>query len=268
MLKPEELLTRSTYDTAAPAPALAPWVEHYWSVAWQLPPGERAHRATVWSPTVHLTVERGGVSRADTDGQGVWFTGPGTEGRFDVTLSGRGSVVGVKFRPGGVLAFVPVDLVSLLNRTVPAAEVFPETTALHTIPDDAATAAHALDAWLLAQAPVDTRDLVRFREIWQLAETQPITTVAELALHSGCSPRTIQRLFRHHVGGGAKRVLLRRRVSEALEAIDRGGHDDWAGLAAELGWFDQAHFIRDFRRVTGHTPADYAERGGGGSGEQ
>ncbi len=41
---------------------------------------------------------------------------------------------------------------------------------------------------------------------------------------------------------------------------DAGGVGDLAGLAASLGWFDQAHFSRDFRAVTGTTPSAYLRR--------
>jgi AraC-like DNA-binding protein len=42
-----------------------------------------------------------------------------------------------------------------------------------------------------------------------------------------------------------------------LEQIDVSGEIPWSGLAVELGWFDQAHLIRDFKRHTGVTPSQY-----------
>jgi AraC-like DNA-binding protein len=42
-----------------------------------------------------------------------------------------------------------------------------------------------------------------------------------------------------------------------LEAIDVLGSVGWADKAAELGWCDQAHLIRDFKRHTGVTPSEY-----------
>jgi AraC-like DNA-binding protein len=56
-------------------------------------------------------------------------------------------------------------------------------------------------------------------------------------------------------------VLRRFRLHDAvqeLEAAALGGTFDWARLAVELGYFDQAHFIHDFKAVTGRTPAEYA----------
>ena len=70
------------------------------------------------------------------------------------------------------------------------------------------------------------------------------------------SVRSLQRLFAGYVGVSPKAVLARHRLQDAAAAIDDGA-DDLAGLAASLGWFDQAHFSRDFRAVTGTTPSAY-----------
>jgi AraC-like DNA-binding protein len=51
--------------------------------------------------------------------------------------------------------------------------------------------------------------------------------------------------------------LSRYRLQDAAAAIDAGEVDDLAALACELGWFDQAHFSREFRAVVGSTPSAY-----------
>jgi AraC-like DNA-binding protein len=71
------------------------------------------------------------------------------------------------------------------------------------------------------------------------------------------TPRSLQRLFRRYVGIGPKWVLSRYRLQDAAAAIDAGEATDLATLAADLGWFDQAHFSRDFREVVGVTPSQY-----------
>jgi AraC-like DNA-binding protein len=72
------------------------------------------------------------------------------------------------------------------------------------------------------------------------------------------SSRTIERLFRRYVGVSPKWVVRRYRVHEACERVKTGVAPDWSQLAHELGYFDQAHFIHDFKAQVGRTPADYA----------
>ena len=69
---------------------------------------------------------------------------------------------------------------------------------------------------------------------------------------------TLERTFRRCVGVGPKWILRRFRVHEACERIAAGAPPCWSALAAELGYFDQAHFIRDFKSQVGRTPAEYA----------
>jgi transcriptional regulator GlxA family with amidase domain len=81
--------------------------------------------------------------------------------------------------------------------------------------------------------------------------------VAELG---ALSTRSLQRLFAAYVGVSPKAVLARYRLQDAAALIDAGEVDDLAALAADLGWFDQAHFSRDFRAVVGMTPSAYLAR--------
>jgi AraC-like DNA-binding protein len=65
----------------------------------------------------------------------------------------------------------------------------------------------------------------------------------EFARVVGLSPRALSRVIR---------------LRALVASIDVYGGVEWTALAAELGWFDQAHLIRDFRRFTGVTPGQYA----------
>jgi AraC-like DNA-binding protein len=53
-------------------------------------------------------------------------------------------------------------------------------------------------------------------------------------------------------------VIRRYRLQEAIEQAAAGGPLDWATLAADLGYSDQAHLVREFTAVTGVSPAAYA----------
>jgi AraC-like DNA-binding protein len=61
-----------------------------------------------------------------------------------------------------------------------------------------------------------------------------------------------------HVGIGPKWVINRNRMHEAIVRVQAGNAVSWAALAQELGYFDQAHFITDFRKLVGETPSSFA----------
>ncbi|WP_367134711.1 helix-turn-helix domain-containing protein [Saccharothrix sp. HUAS TT1] len=87
-----------------------------------------------------------------------------------------------------------------------------------------------------------------------------MTRVDALARDVGGSVRRSQRLFAEHVGVGPKRVIRRYRLREVAERMEAGGRIDRAAPAADLGYADQPHFVRDCTAAFGETSTRYAER--------
>jgi AraC-like DNA-binding protein len=88
-----------------------------------------------------------------------------------------------------------------------------------------------------------------------------IVRVDDLAARLATSTRGLQRLFNDHVGLGPKWVINRCRILEAAElaaSAAPAAPPDWAALAAELGYSDQAHLVRDFTSAVGTPPDRYA----------
>jgi AraC-like DNA-binding protein len=222
------------------APELEPWVEKHWRVSWDLAPDERHVQHVLTHPCAHL-VDEAGEARV---------YGVGT-GRYDRTLAGRGRAVGTKFRPGALFSFTGIPMHELTGRSVAAREAFGADV-------DAADTA-AVGAFLLARLPEPDEGFALVTEAARLTLEDPaVARVEDLATRLAVSVRTLQRLFRERVGVTPKWMLKRYRLHEAAERIAAGEIGDWAALALELGYFDQAHFIRDFKAVVGRSPADYA----------
>jgi AraC-like DNA-binding protein len=90
-----------------------------------------------------------------------------------------------------------------------------------------------------------------------------LLTVGAVGERHGLTPRTLQRLFTHYVGVGPKWVLARYRMHDAVTDIDDGYAGTFTDLAHRYGWYDQAHFIRDFTALVGVTPGQYRDRAAG-----
>ena len=91
----------------------------------------------------------------------------------------------------------------------------------------------------------------------RMREAAPGTRVSDIAADRSVSVRTLERLFARYVGVSPKWVLQRYRLHEALEQLAGQAAPDYSRLAVDLGYFDHAHFIRDFRAVAGRSPAEY-----------
>ncbi|MEU3606492.1 helix-turn-helix domain-containing protein [Streptomyces sp. NPDC035033] len=271
IVAPAELLSRVRFRRHLPAPELRPYLEHYWLIDWALPEPYTTH--VVPHPSVNVVFERygplGSPSRARSAAE---VSGIGL-GLFTRRLEGAGRVCGVQFRPGGFRPFAPARPVSAwTGRRVPLPEVFPDTAALPhgpsadeavlsavLAPEDDRARVAALDAFLLARGPAPDPAAALATELVELVRAdRTVRRVSRLARLSGLSPRSLQRLFASHVGVGPKWVILRYRLHEALERAGTDTAPDWAGVAAELGYSDQAHLVRDFTAALGLSPTAYA----------
>jgi AraC-like DNA-binding protein len=85
-------------------------------------------------------------------------------------------------------------------------------------------------------------------------------SVSKVAGRLGLLPKTFVRRFRERVGLTPKRFSRVRRLQRVVGSIVDPGAADWAELAAEHGYADQAHLIHDFRELTGITPTSYRPR--------
>ncbi|MEY8570110.1 DUF6597 domain-containing transcriptional factor [Brevibacterium linens] len=272
VLKPGEMLEHARYSSVrVVAERLRPFVKRYWAVEWDLPDGESYQLATLSEPTIHLTFEFGNSRRAHVDGPGAWVTGPVTKRRFDVGLFGRGGVFGVNFQPGATLAFSDQEPASIRDSTVPAGLWFPRLDADLGLADrfsqsqsaevpELGELAASVESWLLSWRPQMTPSFERLKRVLYVLADPEVVSLKILAERTDIGERTLQRMFSSFCGVGVKKVLARARVIDAVGAIDRGWDGTLADLGAHFGWFDQSHFSTDFVRVTGFSPAEYAQR--------
>ncbi len=239
---------------------LAEVVERLWTGHWDLR-GQPPHETQMISdPCVHLVIEDGG-EQAGARVVGVWTR------LWRRRLEGKGRVYGAKLRPGAARAFLDGSAHAYTNRITPMASSFgPSVARLEREVLAEADDARCLEPfrrWLEARRRSEGRETVALamaivREA--SAPGGPLRAEA-LAERAGYSLRGLQRLFREYVGASPKWVIRSARLQEAatrIEADRDQGSLALAGLAAELGYTDQAHFSRDFKRATGRSPRSFA----------
>lgn len=232
-------------------PDLADRIEHFWRVRWNLEGLPTQVQETLPHPNVHLVLEPG---RAD-------FWGVHT-GRWTRVLEGHSQAFGVKFRPGGFRGWLGRPVSGLADASLAAEQLLGNDVARLAEAldcdrdDDAATmAADVLRPYL---PPADEAALLAGRIVDSAVADLDLRSAQQLADRFGLTLRALQRLFSEFVGVGPKWVINRYRMHEAIARVQAGQPVSWAALAQELGYFDQAHFIADFRRLTGRTPGEFA----------
>lgn len=252
-------------------------------------PALRAHVQCLWY------AQGSDASVADTQellhpdgGMGLLFNFGGPVSRDDGVASWAAWIDGPKLRTARLRAGWDLDLLGVRFRPGSGAlivgEPLSELAGIEPIPGDAL--GHlALEALhdRLWQAPdlasriamLERFLLERLRHAEALPSVLPASlewlrqrslegegpaSIATLAKELPVGQRRLERLFRHYVGLSPKRYARLMRIARSRELIKRGGMDvSLTDTAHAAGYYDQAHFIHDFKAVTGLTPGGYRE---------
>jgi len=187
----------------------------------------------------------------------------GVQSRYQIIdTSEQEYVAGVAFRPGGTAAFLrtPADEMRDADTTLEMIWGRQPTTDLREQlleRSDPETQLDAIECVLMEKLqatrahPAIAYALAAFNRV-------PLTTnIAAVTNALGLSPKRFIERFKAQVGVSPKRYCRIRRFQQAVAQAHRGPVLDWAQVALDCGYYDQAHFIHDFRAFSGLTPTGY-----------
>ena len=166
--------------------------------------------------------------------------------------------LGVRFWPGRALPFLGVPASELTDLRVDIAQVWTDSdAALECFP--AAGVAELLARFdavlsrrLRGAPPVDKSVDGAVRAILRAGGN---VSIASLAPALGVTRQHLARVFALHVGVPPKMFARVARVRRALAKARVAAHIDWAALALETGYYDQAHLAGEIRELTGRSPS-------------
>jgi AraC-like DNA-binding protein len=187
----------------------------------------------------------------------------GVQTRFQIIdTSEQEYVAGVAFRPGGTAAFLRVPAHATRDADTPLAELWgrQRTAGLREQLLDRNDPEAQLDAIEKALREKLRPDAVHPTIAFALAAFHrvPLTTnIGAVADATGMSAKRFIERFKAQVGVSPKRYCRIRRFQRSVARAHRGHPVDWAQVALDCGYYDQAHFIHEFRAFAGLTPTDY-----------
>ncbi len=233
-------------------------VRRFWIPVWSVPPGREAPQKVLQHPACLLVVTP----------EYARFYGV-VSGLSTTTLAGDGWAVGVMCTPAAGSLLAGTSMAAFTDRSVDLAEVLGDDgdrlarrvraamAADPTSPSAHAVAMAAFADVLQRFLPVDAEGRLVNRLVRFVEERSDVTRVAQVCEETGLSERAVQRLVQRRLGLTPKWLVQRRRLQEAAERL-RTGSTPLVEVAAVLGYADQPHFSRDFSRVTGMTPGEFA----------
>ncbi|MGK5172390.1 helix-turn-helix domain-containing protein [Geodermatophilus sp. CPCC 205761] len=245
-----------------PDPGFEGLVQRFWIPVWSVPPGREAPQKVLQYPVALLVVASGyarfygvasGLSTTVLTGDG-WAVGVLCAPAAG-SLVARGSMAAYTDRHAELADVLGSDGDRLVERVRPAMAGDPHSPGAHR----AAVSAFA-DA-LRPLLPVDAEGELVNRVVAFVESDRDVVRVAQVCAEFGLSGRALQRLVHRRLGLTPKWLIQRRRLQEAAGRL-RDGDTTVGEVAALLGYADQPHLTRDFVRVTGMRPGEFAARYG------
>ena len=171
-------------------------------------------------------------------------------------------VAGVAFRPGGTTAFFPTPAYALTDFDAPLDALWGAraTARLREQLLEAATPEAALDVleWTLRATYLGrTRHPAVAFALDAFMKRPDVGRVGEVTSAIALSPKRFIERFKADVGITPKRYCRLLRFQQAVGRAHAARDVDWAEVALACGYFDQPHFIHDFREFSGLTPTAY-----------
>lgn len=265
------------YRAYIPRPPLSRFVDLFWYHGGEHPPHARERRLP--TGTVELIFDLRDDGARGHDGQegrerfrgfgGALVCGPHS-GFFVIDTAVQASVMGAHFKPGGALPFLGVAAHELRDAHVPlealwgarAGELRQRLLEAGTPQAGFRVLEESLSERAMRPARRHPAHPAVAFALEEFRYAPHARKVSEVRARTGLSARRFIRLFDEEVGLTPKLFCRVRRFQEALCLIEDGRGVGWADLALASGYFDQAHFARDFRGFSGLTPTAYLARRG------
>lgn len=233
-----------------PSKELAPYIHHFWSVRWWLRSPYMAE--ALLHPSAQI-IHAEHAGRRSGEIRGVHTT------RLARRLTGEGQRFGITFRPVMFQPLLRASMATLTDGVIPVVQLLgahSQAWSRAILEERDVDGKVAIAERFLAPLLSPPRErLLRLRDLVEhIARDRSILRAEDAAAAAGVDLRALQRSFQTYVGVSPKWVIQRYRLHEALAQLTGPHPPALAALAASLGYADQAHFGRDFKRAVGESP--------------
>jgi AraC-like DNA-binding protein len=235
-----------------PVPSLRPYLGCFWSMA----TSTSTRLRTMPDACAALSVETGGGVSPK-----CFFTGPRLAPAEQIPPAGR-VFFGVRLLPGVAFMLTGIPVYKLADRRTSLEDVLPDDgphlRKCLGRTESLSGGIDLLEQFLIARLTRLEMDGRVRKALERIEECSGLIRIGEVARACQVSPRHLNRLLRTWVGFSPKRLARITRFQKLLQRIEASPSEDSAGIAAELGYFDQAHLIKEVGRFTGTSPRQIA----------
>jgi len=256
--------------TANPTFVLQPYIKQYWCIENVLPDGEKHLQRIIPSGLAELSLYIGNrpkVIGSKKDFENNFILSGQQQEFYDLQIEKDLSVFSIVFQPQGLMTFFHFPLIELCNKSVPLKylnrnleqEILPRITNEPSFEKRI----QIIERYFcdLLKEEHNKYNFARIdHTIKTIRQTQGKISINNLASETCLCRKQFERKFSELIGITPKKYLKIVRFQSALYLKSRNKNLNITELAYELGYYDQAHFISEFKRLTGFTPKQYFDQ--------
>jgi AraC-like DNA-binding protein len=249
------------FQIIQPSALLAPYVKHYWFMT--INSEKQAFERIIPTGMICLMFHRGEriFSLSKNQFQSHAFLSGLNTAYSDLSYQGKIDMISVEFRPAGAKAFFKIPMMELNERSINI-DALNDAKLLDLEKRLSETADSKTCVFLIEQFlhkrihQLEAYNLKRMNAVIHAIYSgqQNIETLAQTAC---LGYKQFKRIFTDYVGANPKDYLRVVRFQKSLHTLQTQPNINLAQLAYDCGYFDQAHFIKDFKQFSGYTPTEY-----------
>lgn len=255
-----------TYNSFDPSPDLSPYIRCYWTLeapAEEIPEKQRI----VPDGCMEMIFQLGDLYRQYLDEENSiiqprsFVFGQITK-PLDIEPTGITNIFAVRFHPSGFLPFANVPLQQLENKAVALEVLF--GTEGKTLFDEISNAVSVeerikiVEQFLLQKiTDPENIDKITSSSVALMLELSGQINVGTLSEQMNVNRRQLERRFSSLIGLSPKQLSKIIRIQATLKLLAENNYENLTSLAYEANYYDQAHFIKDFKEFTGVPPKKF-----------
>ncbi len=257
------------YKQYAPSTCLQHVVEHYWHFVVQL---HISLEQTFQTPllqgmTFNLKempedlIFKGKTLKMDKP---VYLFGQSLQPRLSLSNSNGIDIIGVKFKPLGIYKLTGINMQHIADETIDAEDVWGNEISLlcermyHA--QSTKDAIILLDSFLLGklnkQSGINKQPCVE-HALHLIQHSHGNINIKNLQKETHTSRKTLERAFVNQLGIFPKLYSRISRYNNVKESIQKSSSIHWQEIYYQFGYYDQSHFISEFKQFSGKTPTEF-----------
>ncbi len=256
------------YFSAKPSPLLARYVKNYWALENCLPPGKVYHHRIIPTGLPDLSFYLHNRPRITETGKSFETASTLTgqqKAFYNLALTGQTTLFSVTFQPSGLAAFFPLPAKELFSLHVPLQQLLAPDT-VRKMEDQLFEASsfdekvRIVETFLMRLLRENTNDYPGERIAASIARVNKTTghiAVDQLAADACYSRKQFERVFSAKVGISPGQFLRVVRFQHALHLQSVNPSHSLTQLSYMSGYYDQAHMINEFHKLSGLTPSAF-----------